>query len=145
MLISDNSRGQDTKLQKLLAPCTALHFSQCTLEPCETQHCTAEEILQRRQNNCCLELKKPLCGRVAGMDSRAGEAQADSDVWWMLHSHRAHRDLGLFVATNGIVHIFYCNPWLKPRNWGSLCVTGHQSFWYAHRQWGLTHCHTTKG
>lgn len=32
-------------LQKLLAPCTAFHFSQANLEPCEAQH------------NCCLELK----------------------------------------------------------------------------------------
>lgn len=63
-------------------------------------------------------VKKQHCGRVTGMDRQAGEAQADSDGWWMLLSLRAHRDWGVFVATNGIVHIFYCNPWLKPRNRG---------------------------
>lgn len=89
-------------------------------------------------------VKKLLCGGAVGMDSRAGKAQADSDVWWMLRCHTAHRDWGLFVATNGIAHIFYCNPWVKPKNRGSLCVTGYLGFWYAHGRWGLRHCHTTK-
>lgn len=39
---------------ELLSQCKTLHFSLCTLEPCEVQHCIAK-ILQWRQNDCCLE------------------------------------------------------------------------------------------
>lgn len=77
--ISDNIRREETMLRKLLSQCTALHFSQCTLEPYEAQHCTGKEILQWRQNDCCLELKSHFVQRVTGMDGEAGKAQADSD------------------------------------------------------------------
>lgn len=45
-------------LQKLLAPCTAFHFSQCNLEPCEAQH------------NGCLELKSCFVEELWGWTAR---------------------------------------------------------------------------
>lgn len=85
--------------------------------------------------------KKPFCARVTGMVGLAEKAQPDSDGWWLLHSHRALRDWGLFVPTNGIVHIFYSNPWLKLKNRPTLCATDIKT----HGQCGSQTLSKTKG
>lgn len=89
--------------------------------------CVPRRFWQWKQNKSCLVLK----GCIVGESGEWTEgAQADRDGWWMPPCNRAHRDWRLFVATNGIVHIFHCNPRLRPRNWGVVSpgVTVYQSF-----------------
>lgn len=84
-------------------------------------------FLQRWQNNCSLELKSRFVRESGRMDSRPGKAQADSDGWWMLRSHRAHRDWGGYL----LQQMGFCTFSTVIHDWkrGTLCVTGYQRFW----------------
>lgn len=110
-------------------------FLRCTVKPC-----VLRRFLQRKQNKSCLELKGCIVGESGGWTEGA---QADRDGWWMARCNRAHRDWRLFVATNGIVHIFHCNPRLRPRKGrgGTGCYWASK-FWWAHGCGGLRRRHT---
>lgn len=112
----------------------------CPIVTCKTQ-CTAEN-LQLRQESRAAWVKEQLYGKVSGMDGRLERLRMTLWQWQLMDCAQppSPQRLGVFVATNGIVHILYCNPWLEPR---SLGVTArHQSLDVDSGLWEHCHPHT---